>query len=92
MKRAFATLIGLALYVVLSAASPGAPGSATPPAHPTPAVAAETRPALTLLAAAGDKCATCQELLQSCRAFCGTTHVNSSCDPKASCAGTCSCQ
>jgi hypothetical protein len=88
MKRALATLIGLTLYVVLAA---WVPSDSARPAHPAAATNAGSGAAVTLFASAGGKCATCQELLQSCRSFCGTTHVNFSCDPKSPCAGTCSC-
>ena len=37
------------------------------------------------------KCATCPELLQACRNFCGTNQVNYSCQNHNPCAGTCSC-
>lgn len=43
------------------------------------------------LASAG-KCATCSELLQSCRSFCGSNQVNFSCQNNNPCAGTCTCQ
>lgn len=37
------------------------------------------------------KCATCSELHQACRTFCGTNPVNFSCTNNNPCAGTCSC-
>jgi len=49
-------------------------------------------PFLSTPTAAADKCATCPELLQACRSFCGSNQVNFNCQNHNPCAGTCTCQ
>jgi hypothetical protein len=48
-------------------------------------------PALMPAAAVAGKCATCSELLQSCKSFCGSNNVVFSCQNNNPCAGTCTC-
>jgi hypothetical protein len=41
--------------------------------------------------ASAGKCATCPELLQSCKSFCGSNNVVFNCQNHNPCAGTCTC-
>ncbi len=41
--------------------------------------------------ARADKCATCPELLQACKNFCGSNNVIFDCQNHNPCAGTCTC-
>jgi hypothetical protein len=44
-----------------------------------------------LPAASAEKCASCSELLKSCKAFCGSNNVIFNCQNSSPCAGTCTC-
>jgi hypothetical protein len=50
-----------------------------------------TLTALVPAPAAAGKCATCPELLQSCKTFCGSNNVVFDCQNHNPCAGTCTC-
>lgn len=41
--------------------------------------------------ASAQKCASCSELLKSCKAFCGSNNVVFNCQNSSPCAGTCTC-
>lgn len=41
--------------------------------------------------ASAQKCASCSELLKSCKAFCGSNNVVFDCQNSSPCAGTCTC-
>jgi hypothetical protein len=88
MKRVLIVLSSLTLLAVLVSYPAGAVRPDTGGSAPLATVATGA-PAPVF---AADKCATCQELLQACRSFCGTTHVNFSCQNSSPCAGTCTCQ
>jgi len=41
--------------------------------------------------ASAQKCASCPDLLKSCKAFCGSNNVVFNCQNSSPCAGTCTC-
>ena len=41
--------------------------------------------------AAADKCASCPDLIKSCKSFCGSNNVIFNCQNSNPCAGTCTC-
>ena len=48
-------------------------------------------PAFLTTPAAAGKCASCPDLLKSCKSFCGSNNVVFSCQNSNPCAGTCTC-
>ena len=48
-------------------------------------------PALLPAPARADKCASCPDLLKSCKSFCGSNNVVFNCQNSNPCAGTCTC-
>ncbi|MFL6195032.1 MAG: hypothetical protein ACJ75H_12730 [Thermoanaerobaculia bacterium] len=47
--------------------------------------------ALMPTAASAEKCASCPDLLKSCKSFCGSNNVIFDCQNSNPCAGTCVC-
>jgi hypothetical protein len=47
--------------------------------------------ALLPVPAGAEKCATCPDLLKSCKTFCGSNDVIFNCQNSNPCAGTCTC-
>jgi len=96
MKRpiSLAALLALALILFAGAAmaapvSP-APAAGTACLSATIAPASPAQPPAPLFLADG-KCASCPDLLKSCKAFCGSNNVTFNCQNSSPCAGTCSC-
>jgi hypothetical protein len=50
-----------------------------------------TLPALLPAPVQAEKCATCADLLKSCKSFCGSNNVVFDCQNSNPCAGTCTC-
>ena len=48
-------------------------------------------PAFLTTPAAAEKCASCPDLLKSCKSFCGSNNVVFNCQNSNPCAGTCTC-
>jgi hypothetical protein len=82
MKRTPILLACLAL--LCAGALHAAPAAAS--ASVTPALLAPPAPLFQ-----ADKCATCSDLLKSCKAFCGNNNVDFHCQNSNPCAGTCTC-
>jgi hypothetical protein len=94
MKRYTAWTLASALFLLLAgaaAAVPVVPGNSSCPVLVEAAPAAPAvQPAAPVWLAEG-KCASCSDLLKSCKAFCGNNNVNYQCQNSSPCAGTCTC-
>jgi hypothetical protein len=94
MKRNTALALAAAVFLLAGAALAAPTATSDTSSCPALQAAAPAAPAAQTaepLWLADGKCASCSDLLKSCKAFCGNNNVNFNCQNSSPCAGTCTC-